>query len=105
MQSQNSPTKIKYNRLTWWTKEIKDYFYLLRTKLTKAQTRKQNERKVPSQEYILKINCKVKRIAEKANKWINVEKIIIGLKIKIKNKQKKRKRHKTAEAQHRGRGL
>ena len=81
----------------------KNYFYLLRTKLTKAQTRKQNERKVPSGEYILKINCKVKRTVEKANKWINVEKIIIGL--KIKNKQKKGKCHKTAEAQHRGRGL
>ena len=41
-QSQNCPTKIKYNRLTWWTKEIKNYIYRLRTKLTKAQTGKQN---------------------------------------------------------------
>jgi len=40
--SQNSPTKIKCNRLTWWTKEIKNYIYQLRTKLTKAQTGKQN---------------------------------------------------------------
>ena len=35
---QNSPTKIKYSRLTWQTKEIKNYIYQLRTKLTKAQT-------------------------------------------------------------------
>ena len=36
-QSQNSPTKIKYSRLTRWTKEIKNYIYKLKTKLTKAQ--------------------------------------------------------------------
>ena len=41
-QSQNSLTKIKYNRLTQWTKEIKNYINELRTKLTKAQTGKQN---------------------------------------------------------------
>ena len=41
-QSQNSPIKIKYNRLTWFTKEIKNYVYQLRTKLTKAQTGRQN---------------------------------------------------------------
>ena len=41
-ESQNSPAKIKYSRLTWQTKEIKNYIYQLRTKLTKAQTRKQN---------------------------------------------------------------
>ena len=41
-QNQNSPTKIKYNRLTWQRKEIKNYTYQLRTKLTKAQTGKQN---------------------------------------------------------------
>ena len=41
-QSQNSPTKVKYNRLTWQTKEMKNYIYQLRTKLTKAQTVKQN---------------------------------------------------------------
>ena len=40
-QSQNSPTKIKYSRLTWWTKETKNYIYKLRTKLIKAQTGKQ----------------------------------------------------------------
>ena len=34
--------KIKYSRLTWQTKEIKNYIYQLRTKLTKAQTGKQN---------------------------------------------------------------
>ena len=38
-QSQNSPTKIKYSRLTQQTKEIKNYVYQLRTK---AQTGKQN---------------------------------------------------------------
>ena len=32
--------------------------------------------------YTLKINCKGKRIVGKANKEINVEKMIIGLKIK-----------------------
>ena len=36
-QCQNSPTKIKYNRLTQQRKEIKNYVYQLRTKLTKAQ--------------------------------------------------------------------
>ena len=41
-QSQNSPTKIKYNILTWQTKEIKNYIYQLRTKLTNAQAGKQN---------------------------------------------------------------
>ena len=39
-QSQNSPTKITYSRLTQRTKEIKNYTYQLRTKLTKAQTEK-----------------------------------------------------------------
>ena len=29
---ENSPTKIKYSRLTWQTKEIKNYIYQLRTK-------------------------------------------------------------------------
>ena len=38
MQNQISPTKIKYNRLIWQTKETKIYIYKLRTKLTKAQT-------------------------------------------------------------------
>ena len=33
--------KTKYNRLTQQTKEIKNDIYQLRTKLTKAQTRKQ----------------------------------------------------------------
>ena len=40
-QNQNSPTKIKYKRLTQWTKETKNYIYQLRIKL-KAQTGKQN---------------------------------------------------------------
>ena len=41
-QSENSPTKIKYSRLILQTKEIKNYIYQLRTKLTKAQTGEQN---------------------------------------------------------------
>ena len=42
-QSQNSLANIKYNRLTWRTKEIKNYISQLRTKLTKAQTGKQTK--------------------------------------------------------------
>ena len=53
-------------------------------------------------ENTLKINFKGERTVGKANKGINVEKIIIGLKIKIK---KRGKLHRTAEVQHRGRGL
>ena len=41
--------------------------------------------------YTLKINCKGKITVVKANKGINVEKIIIGIKIKIKKREKKRK--------------
>ena len=41
-QSQNSLTELKYSRMTWWTKEIKNYIYQLRTKLAKAQTGEQN---------------------------------------------------------------
>ena len=44
-QSENSPTKIKYSRFIWQTKEIKNYIYQLRIKLTKAQTQKQNKTK------------------------------------------------------------
>ena len=51
--------------------------------------------------YTLKIYCKGKATVGKANKGINVEIIIIGLKIKIK----KRGKHRPAKAQHRGRGL
>ena len=39
-QSQNSPTKIKYIDMA--NKEIYNYIYQLRTKLTKAQTGTQN---------------------------------------------------------------
>ena len=39
-QSQNSPTIIKYSRLTWWAKETKNYIYQLRLKLPKSQTGK-----------------------------------------------------------------
>ena len=48
--NQNSRRKIKYNRLTQQTKEIKNYIYQLRTKLTKAQSGKQNYSKVPDGE-------------------------------------------------------
>ena len=41
-QNQNSSAKRKYNRLTQWTEAIKNYIYQLRTKLTKAQSGKQN---------------------------------------------------------------
>ena len=49
-QSQNSPTKIKHSTMTWQRKEIKNYIYQLRTKLTKAQAGKQNYSKMPSAE-------------------------------------------------------
>ena len=42
-QSQNSPTKVKCNRLTWQAKDTKNYKYQLRTRLTKAQTGKKTE--------------------------------------------------------------
>ena len=48
--------------------------------------------------YTLKINWKGKRTVGKANKGINVEKII-GLKIKIK---KREKLHRTSKAQRTG---
>ena len=41
-QNQNSPAKIKYNRLTQKTKATKNYIYT-RTKLVKAQTGKQSK--------------------------------------------------------------
>ena len=55
----------------------------------------------------IKIHYKGKRPVGKANKGINVEKKIIGLKIKIKKKERRKKGqlYKTAKAQHRGRGL
>ena len=46
-QNQNSPTKIKYNRLT---QQRKPKITSTVTKLTKAQTGKQNEGKVPIEE-------------------------------------------------------
>ena len=47
----------------------------------------------------------MKRTVGKANKWINVEKIIIGLKIKTREKKKKGKCPRTAKAQCRDKGL
>ena len=55
--------------------------------------------------YILKMNCKRKKTLRKANKGINVEKIIIGLKKKKKKRNKRGKLHRTAKAQRRGRSL
>ena len=46
--------------------------------------------------YTLKINCKGKITVVKANKGINVEKIIIGLK-KLKLKKRKEKERKTPQ--------
>ena len=40
---QSQCSEIKYSRLTQWTKEIKNYICQLRTKLTKAQTRKKTK--------------------------------------------------------------
>ena len=40
-QNQDSPTKIKYNRLTLQTLETKNDIHQLRTKLTETQTKKQ----------------------------------------------------------------
>ena len=69
---------------------------------------------------MLKINCKGKRIAGKANEGINVEKynsfkilkieVIKKKKLKkkteeMRKKKKKGKLHRTAKAQCRGRGL
>ena len=49
-RNQNSPTKTKYDRLTQWTKETKSSICQLRTQLSKVQTAKQNESKVPTGE-------------------------------------------------------
>ena len=91
--------------MTQQTKEIKNYIYQLRIKLTKAQTGKQRqgtkwgikqwkqnkyvEKKGKKERidlqsyvevdeedlYILKISCKGERAIGKANKGINIEKI------------------------------
>ena len=46
--------------------------------------------------YTLKINCKGERTARKANKGINVEKIIIGFK-KLKRREKRKNKRKRIE--------
>ena len=56
----------------------------------------------------IKINFKGKITVGKASRGINVEKIILGLKIKKKKEKRKKKKgklHRTAKAQCRGRGL
>ena len=61
--------------MTQRTKEIKNYIYQLRTKLTEAQTGKQNQSKVPSGEY---------GNENKANKYVErKEKKKIGMQIQI----------------------
>ena len=60
-QSQNSPTKIKYSKLTWRTKEIKNYIYQLRTKLKHKLENK------------TKARCHVGNKAMKTNLINNVE--------------------------------
>ena len=51
-QNQNSPKKKKKKQkwLTQWAKESKNGINQLKTKLTKAQTGKQNQSKVPTWE-------------------------------------------------------
>ena len=49
-KSKQSPTEIKYSRMIWQTKKIKNYVYQLRTKLTTAQTGKRKCNKVQSWE-------------------------------------------------------
>jgi len=49
---------------------------------------------------MLKINCKGKRTVGKANKGINVEKVLIGFKnLKIKIKKEKKKEENSTELQ------
>ena len=71
-QSQKSPTKIKYSRLTWQTKEIKNYIYQLRTKRkhkpenqTKARCQVGNEVMKPKLTNIL-------RGKERKNRYANL---------------------------------
>ena len=47
--------------------------------------------------FTIKINCKGKRTVGKANKWINIERIIRGLKKLIKKRAKKGRLHRTAK--------
>ena len=49
--------------------------------------------------YTLKINCKGKITVGKANKGINVEKIIIGLKIKNIKREREKKEENSTELQ------
>ena len=51
-----------------------------RKKRMKEQIRKVKQRQIKKYVYMLKINCKGERRVEKANKGINAEEIIIGLK-------------------------
>ena len=64
-----------------------------------------SQKEVDKDLYTLKSNFKGEGTVGKANKGINVEIIIIGLKIKIKKKNKRGKLHRTAKAQRRGRSL
>ena len=59
MQNQNSPTRIKYNRLTQRTKETKNYIYPLKTKLTKAQTGNRNKARCQLENKAMKIKLTI----------------------------------------------
>ena len=48
MQSKNSPTDVKYSKLTQQTKEIKNYIFQLRTKLTNMLRGKERKKRKKS---------------------------------------------------------
>ena len=69
MQSQNSPTKIKYRRVTQQTKEIKNYVYQLRTKLTKHKLENKNQLRTKLTNHKLENKTKAKcQVGKKAMK-------------------------------------
>ena len=67
-QSQNSPTKIKYNRLTQRTKGIKNYIYQLRTKLRHKPENKTKARCQVGNKAVKTTNKQVKRKGKKEKK-------------------------------------
>ena len=68
-QMGNKATKVKLTNI-------------LRGKERKKRKNRYAKLEVDKKTYTLKINCKGKRTAGKVNKGINVEKIIIDLKVK-----------------------
>ena len=66
-----------------WSNENKSKKYIERKGKNEKKERIDMQSKIEVDKedlYTLKVNCKGKRTVGKANKWINVEKIIIGLK-------------------------